>query len=196
MVGSVMQCRVGRIIVMGVAGSGKSTVGALLAERCDVPFVDGDVLHSAASVAKMAAGVPLDDLDRGPWLERTARVLAAHDDVVVACSALKRRYRDVLRGARGVRFVFLDVDGATAEDRVGARTDHFVAIPMVAGQFAALERPQPDERDVLRFDGRPRAIAVLSSIEGRLMLATPGPDPACETVPAERSATGATRSAR
>ena len=98
-----------RVVVMGVAGSGKSTVGAALAAALGVTFVEGDRLHPAANVAKMAGGEPLDDDDRWPWLARVRAALRQEGGVVVACSALARRYRDLLRQADGTRFVFLDV---------------------------------------------------------------------------------------
>lgn len=139
------------VVVMGVAGSGKTTVGTALATALGVEFVDADSLHPAANVAKMAAGRPLDDTDRAPWLAAVAAVLDAADGVVVACSALKRRYRDVLRALPGVRFVFLDLDPSTARDRAERRADHFMGPAMVASQFDALERPD-GEPDVVVVD--------------------------------------------
>lgn len=136
-----------RVVVAGVAGAGKTTVGAALADALGVRFVDGDDLHLPASVAKMAAGEALTDDDRWPWLVRVRRELRA-GDVVVACSALTRGARDLLRGADGVRFVLLDLDAALAADRVAGRAGHFMRPAMVAGQFAALERPDGDEPDV------------------------------------------------
>lgn len=140
-----------RIVVMGVAGSGKTTVGIALAERLAVAFVDADSLHPPVNVAKMAAGHPLDDTDRWPWLERVRDALRRDDGVVIACSALKRRYRDLLREAGGVRFVFLDLDPSTAHDRAEQRTGHYMGAAMVASQFDALERPT-DEPDVVIVD--------------------------------------------
>jgi gluconokinase len=137
---------------MGVTGSGKSTVGRLLARRVHATFVDADDLHPAANVTKMSAGRPLDDADRAPWLRRVRDELAAADAVVVACSALKRDYRDVLREAGGVVFVFLDVGPDVVADRVGGRRGHFMKTDMVASQFADLERPGDDEHDVLLVD--------------------------------------------
>ena len=137
-----------RIVVMGVAGCGKSTVGAALAARLDARFLDADDLHSPASVAKMAAGEPLTDADREPWLHRVADALAADDRIVIACSALRRRYRDVLRTAGGVTFVFLDVSRPEIERRMANRSGHFMGAQMIDSQFAALDRPTPDENDV------------------------------------------------
>ena len=142
------------VVVMGVAGSGKTTVGGALAAALRVEFVDADSLHPAENVAKMAAGRPLDDTDRAPWLAAVAAVLERADGVVVACSALKRRYRDVLRVVPGVRFVFLDLDPATARDRADRRADHFMGSSMITSQFEALERPNRDaEPDVVTVDG-------------------------------------------
>ena len=140
-----------RVVVMGVAGSGKTTVGRAVARVLGLPFVDADSLHPPANVAKMAAGHPLDDHDRGPWLAAVRDTLAASDAVVVACSALRQRYRDVLRAAGGVVFVFLDLDPATATERTEQRTGHYMGPMMVAGQFDALERPD-GEVDVLTID--------------------------------------------
>ena len=141
-----------RVVVTGVSGAGKSTVGSALAAALGVRFVEGDDLHLQASVAKMAAGEPLDDDDRWPWLVRVRRELRA-GPAVVACSGLARRYRDLLRGVGGVRFVHLALDPATAGGRLGSRTGHYMGPGMVDGQFAALEPPEPDEVDVTVLDG-------------------------------------------
>jgi len=141
-----------RIVVMGVAGSGKSTVGAALADALGAAFVDGDALHPRANIEKMAAGEPLTDDDRWPWLGRVRDTLRGAASIVVACSALTRRYRDVLRDAGGVRFVFLDLDPGTAGDRLTHRVDHFMGAKMVTSQFAVLERPAVDETDVVTVD--------------------------------------------
>jgi gluconokinase len=111
------------IVVMGVSGSGKSTVGSGLAQRLRVPFVDADTLHPPANIAKMAAGEPLDDDDRYPWLEHVGRWLADHrDGGVTACSALKRKYRDQLRAhCPGVEFLHLDGSLELISSRVAAR---------------------------------------------------------------------------
>lgn len=133
-----------RIVIAGVAGSGKSTVGAAVAERLGARFVDGDGLHPPANVAKMAAGEPLTDTDRMPWLKRVAEELARSTSVVIACSALRRSYRDVLRRS-GATIVLLTLDEAEARRRVESRGDHFMGPSMVASQFAALEMPTPHE---------------------------------------------------
>ncbi|MFD1543015.1 gluconokinase [Nonomuraea guangzhouensis] len=136
------------IVVMGVTGSGKSTVGAALAERLGVPFADADDFHSPANVAKMSAGTPLDDADRLPWLRSVGVWLAEHaaTGAVTGCSALKRRYRDLLReAAPEVSFLHLDGDVDMIRKRVAGRSGHFMPERLVASQFAALEPLGPDE---------------------------------------------------
>jgi carbohydrate kinase (thermoresistant glucokinase family) len=158
-----------RIVVMGVAGSGKTTVGGALAAELRVEFADADSLHPVENVAKMAAGRPLDDTDRAPWLAAVAGVLEHADGLVVACSALKRRYRDVLRAVPGVRFVFLDLDQSTAHDRAERRTDHFMGAAMITSQFDALERPDEEvEPDVVTVDATEPVDAVVRAAVAQL----------------------------
>jgi gluconokinase len=145
------------VVVMGVAGSGKSTIAAGIAELLSLPFIEGDELHSPLSVAKMKAGVALEDDDRWPWLDRIAARLADKErmplGLVITCSALKRSYRDRVRhGAPGVRFVFLQGPGALIESRLAARTHHFMPSTLLASQLQTLESPGPDEDDVLHAD--------------------------------------------
>lgn len=145
------------IVVMGVAGCGKSTVGAALADQLGVHFVDGDDLHPASNVAKMRSGTPLTDDDRWPWLDAVGTVLAdafAHPDgVVVACSALRRQYRERIRAASPqARFLLLAVSPAVATARLAARGGHFMPASLIASQFATLELPAADERDVTVLD--------------------------------------------
>ena len=136
------------LLLMGVSGSGKTTVGALLAGRLSWPYADADAFHPAANVAKMAAGHPLTDNDRAPWLlsirawidER----LANSEPAVVSCSALQRSYRDVLRRPE-VIFVYLRGTRAEVEPRMIARQGHFFEPAMLDSQFAALEEPAADE---------------------------------------------------
>ncbi len=136
------------IVVMGVAGCGKSTVGKALAERLGLPYAEADDFHPAANVAKMHSGVPLTDEDRAPWLAAIASSLGA-GDVVVSCSALKRVYRDVLRGGNAdVFFVHLVLTPEAATARVSGRAGHFMPSTLVASQFAILEPLQPDENGV------------------------------------------------
>lgn len=138
------------LIVMGVSGSGKSTVAEGLAERLGWPFLEGDTLHPPANVAKMAAGTPLTDDDRWPWLEAIAAWIAAREaegtPSISSCSSLKRAYRDLLRkGAPGVRFVHVAGDQAVLAARLAARQGHFFPARLLASQFATLEPPDPDE---------------------------------------------------
>ncbi len=134
------------ILVMGVSGSGKSTVGARLAETLSLPFVDSDELHSAANRKKMAAGIPLSDQDREPWLDAVAEVLA-RGGVVVACSALRRRYRDRLRmAAPRLRLIYLSGSAALLAQRLAGRSHPFMPAKLLASQLAVLEPPDPDEQ--------------------------------------------------
>ncbi|MFF2028719.1 gluconokinase [Arthrobacter sp. NPDC058192] len=144
------------LVVMGVSGCGKSTVGALLGQRLGMPFFDGDDFHPAANKQKMAAGVPLTDRDREPWLARLGELLAAKADggagvpPIVACSALKRRYRDLLRShAPDIVFVHLAGTEATIGARMDARSHEFMPRALLESQFAALEDLAADEAHVL-----------------------------------------------
>lgn len=134
-----------RIVVMGPSGSGKSLVGAALAARLRARFVDGDDLHPRANVAKMASGTPLDDADRLPWLDAVALVLADQRPVVVACSALRRSYRDRIRATcPDAWFVELVVGATQLRDRV-SRRDHFMPATLLDSQLATLEPLATDE---------------------------------------------------
>ena len=139
------------VIVAGVSGSGKTTVGALLAGRLDWRFADADDFHPAAKVAKMRAGIPLTDADRGPWMRAIAawmdERIARGEDAVVGCSALKRSYRDLLLDGRpAARMVFLAPDREVLARRLAARHGHFFPEQLLSSQFDALEPPAPDER--------------------------------------------------
>ena len=157
-----------RIVVMGVSGSGKTTVGERLASRLDAAFVDADTVHPPANIEKMSAGIPLTDDDRGPWLRRLRDELHAAEPIVVTCSALKRRYRDVLREAGQIVFVFLEVDRDTVRTRVAGRTDHFMPADMIDSQFATLEPPTDDEDDVMFVDAARPVSHVVDVIVDRL----------------------------
>jgi carbohydrate kinase (thermoresistant glucokinase family) len=136
------------VVVMGVSGAGKSTVGIALADLLTVRFVDADALHPPANVAKMAAGTSLTDADRWPWLDLVGAALAdaRESGLVVACSALKRAYRDRLRAAApGVQFVHLDVPRTTLAERVMARPGHFMPPSLLDSQLDILEPLGPDE---------------------------------------------------
>ena len=141
------------LVVMGVAGCGKSSLGQLCAEALGLPLLEGDDFHSASNVAKMRSGTPLSDEDRAAWLDTLAAQLQAHPQgVVLTCSALKRRYRDRLRAATpGLRFVFLELTQDQARERVAARPAHLFPVSLVASQFAALEDPR-QEPGVLPLD--------------------------------------------
>ena len=132
-----------KIVVMGVAGSGKTTLAEALAAALGCPAVEGDQYHSAESRAKMSRGIPLDDTDREPWLLRLGELMAVHEgDLVLSCSALKRRYRDLLRSKEPrLRFAYIDIDEATATARVAGRSGHFFPDTLVKAQFATLESP-------------------------------------------------------
>jgi gluconokinase len=153
------------VIVMGVSGSGKSTVGALLAALLQWEFADADWFHSAANVDKMHAGIALTDEDRWPWLEAIAdwieetRHAGRHG--VLACSALKRCYRDVLRrGRTDVRFAYLKGDEALIARRIAARQEHFMPPALLRSQFGALEEPGANENPiVVGIDAPPGEIA-------------------------------------
>jgi gluconokinase len=149
------------VVVMGVSGSGKSTVGAVLARQLGVPFADADDFHTAEARAKMAAGHPLDDDDRAPWLATLAAWLAGEPGgCVLACSALKRRYRDVLRShAPALCFLHLAGEPAVVTERVGQRREHYMPPSLVQSQYDTLEPLQPDEFGVaLDFTGPPEQI--------------------------------------
>ncbi len=125
-----------RIVVMGPSGCGKSTVGSALAESMGARFIDGDDLHPLTNVEKMAAGIPLDDADRMPWLRTVGATLHGEDRIVIACSALRRRYRDAIREVSpDTFFVELVVDRATLEARLTQRAEHFM--PRIAAGFPA-----------------------------------------------------------
>jgi gluconokinase len=139
------------IVVMGVSGSGKSTVAAVLAGRLGVPFEDADDLHPRENVEKMTRGVPLDDNDRWPWLELIGEWLVAHESGgVIACSALKRRYRDQLRHhCHSVEFLHLEGGRDLIERRQASRPGHFMPASLLTSQFETLEPLAPDERGVV-----------------------------------------------
>jgi carbohydrate kinase (thermoresistant glucokinase family) len=171
-----MSAPINAFVVMGVSGSGKSTIAAMLAGRLGWPFRDADDFHPAANVAKMASGQPLTDEDRAPWLAAISAWIdgqrASGGHAVVACSALKRAYRDVLIGERpDVGLVFLDGTRETIHARMAARADHFMPPALLASQIATLEPPAPEEGALrLAIDAPPEALLArtLAHFSGRL----------------------------
>lgn len=150
------------VVVMGVSGSGKSTIGPLLAQALGGEFAEGDRFHPPANVAKMKGGTPLNDADRMPWLQAMADAIRdwhkAGKTVVLGCSALKHSYRKILRGAApGVRFVWLKGEQALIAERLAARKGHFMPPALLQSQFAALEPPR--EAIVADISASPEAIA-------------------------------------
>ncbi|WP_292043934.1 gluconokinase [Massilia sp. UBA6681] len=140
-------------VVMGVSACGKSDIGARLAQALGAPFIEGDRFHPPENVAKMSAGIPLDDEDRRGWLQalraEIERAWQTEPVVVLSCSALKRAYRDVLRGDGGdVRFVHLHGDRDLIAQRMAARSGHFMPVSLLDSQLRTLEPLQPDERGV------------------------------------------------
>ncbi|MCD9877593.1 gluconokinase [Streptomyces guryensis] len=151
------------VVVMGVAGTGKTTIGPLLAARLGVPYAEGDDFHPQANIDKMSAGVPLDDEDRWPWLDAIGTWAHGRAGLggVVSSSALKRSYRDRLRAAApGVVFVHLTGDRSLIEDRMSHRQGHFMPTALLDSQFATLQPLQPDEAGVaVDVTGSPEEIA-------------------------------------
>jgi gluconokinase len=159
------------VVVMGVCGCGKSTVGEALAKSLQWPFLDADDFHPAANVAKMSAGLPLTDEDRVPWLDRIAdearALLARGGHAVLACSALKQAYRDRLARAGDVRFVHLVGDYDTIASRLAARQHRYMPATLLASQFATLEPPA----DALDIDLREPVDAQVAAIRAAYGLA-------------------------
>lgn len=162
------------LVVMGVAGTGKSTVAGLLAERLNWEFQEGDALHPPANVAKMSSGIPLTDEDRWPWLDAIAAWIKEKtqrgEPGILTCSALKRSYRDRLRGPN-VIFVFLNGSREVIAARMASRADHFMPPALLDSQFAALEPPTADE-NVLKINlaatPAEEVAEVLRALEGRI----------------------------
>jgi len=142
-------------VLMGVCGSGKSTLGFALSQRIQATFIEGDDFHSQQNIAKMSKSIPLDDADRMPWLQAIARRCSTeiqHNNVVITCSALKKSYRNLLREIDGpVKFVHLLGSPDSILQRMAGRTDHFMPETLVSSQFEALESTR-DEADVIEID--------------------------------------------
>lgn len=147
------------LIVMGVVGAGKTTVGSLLAQKLGWQFADADDFHPAANVEKIRRGIPLDDSDRAPWLSALRNAIlhwnAEGQNAVLACSALKRKYRNQL-SVEGVRFVYLEGDFEIIEQRLRSRTGHFASDSILKSQFEDLEKP--DGAITVEIDKSPEAI--------------------------------------
>jgi gluconokinase len=160
------------VVVMGVSGSGKTTVARLLAERLGCAFQDGDDLHPRANVEKMKSGTPLADADRLPWLQAIGRRIDAWRERgeagVVTCSALKRAYRDIIVGDRqNVALVYLKGPQALIHGRLMARTSHFMPVGLLDSQFATLQEPAEDERPIA-VDIGPAPAQIVEEIVRRL----------------------------
>jgi carbohydrate kinase (thermoresistant glucokinase family) len=157
------------IIIMGVCGTGKTTVGEALAERLGCPFLEGDSFHPPANVEKMRAGTPLEDEDRWPWLRELGQAIAEKGEtarpVIATCSALKRSYRDCLRGEIGgeVLFVLLHGDRSLLMQRLQERTHRYMPSSLLDSQLETLERPSPDETS-LALDVRDSASDLVDEI--------------------------------
>jgi gluconokinase len=154
------------IIICGVAGAGKTTIGQLLAQEMEWEFYDADDFHSVANIAKMKSGVPLTDEDRQPWLDKLRELieqcLIARKNAVLACSALKKAYRDCLRVSEGVKFVFLRGNRRDITEQLRQRREHFMNPALLDSQFEDLEEPQPSERALsLELAGSPRDLVEL-----------------------------------
>lgn len=153
------------VVVMGVSGSGKTTISALLAGKLGCQFQEGDDLHPKANVEKMRSGMPLTDADRMPWLHKIAEEIdgwrARGESGVLTCSALKRAYRDVIIGSRSdVILVYLKGSHDLIKQRMAARHEHFMPVALLDSQFATLEEPTPDEHPiVVDVGGRPASVA-------------------------------------
>ncbi|MYV99587.1 gluconokinase [Streptomyces sp. SID3343] len=158
------------VVVMGVSGTGKSTVGRLLADRLSVPYAEADDFHPPANIAKMSAGIPLDDDDRAPWLDAIGAWAHDHADSggVVSCSALKRAYRDRLsRAAPGIVLLHLVGDRALIADRLRRRQGHFMPETLLDSQLATLEPLDPDERGIV-LDIAPGPETIIEQAAARL----------------------------
>jgi gluconokinase len=173
MVASLPRFKCPPLIVMGVSGCGKSSVGEALAAHFGVPFIEGDAMHPPANIAKMTAGTPLNDDDRGPWLDalaqRLRRECETNRGAIASCSSLKKIYRDRLQAIAGVytRFVFLDCARETLERNQAGRQGHFMPKTLLDSQLATLEPPYHETR-AITVDGNQPFTNVIQSILEKL----------------------------
>jgi gluconokinase len=158
------------IVIMGVSGSGKTTVGSLLAGQLGWEFADADDYHSAANIEKMRSGIPLSDADRRPWLDQMRTLIdgwiASGENAVLACSALRAAYRQFLRASDEVRFVYLKGDRNLLSRRLMARPNHYMKEPMLASQISTLEEPV----DAVVVDAREATEHIVAKIRAALLL--------------------------
>ena len=167
------------VVVMGVCGSGKSTVASMLGARLDLPFLDGDDIHPQTNVDKMSRGIPLTDEDRWPWLSVLGSAMRTAADaqggVIATCSALKRIYRTRLSDAVGLPMLYVLLDGSrgTLLERMQARKDHYMPPSLLDSQLAILERPGPDE-PALTLSIEPAADAIVDDLQSSLIAFTGG----------------------
>jgi gluconokinase len=160
------------ILLMGVSGSGKTTVGRLLASQLGWEFADGDDYHPAANIEKMRSGIPLTDAERAPWIETLQALIAgwvsAQRNAILACSALKRTYREILRFGQDVKVVYLKGTPQLLQQRLHARVGHFMTERMIQSQLATLEEPQDEDAIVVDIDQSP--VGIVAEIRARLGL--------------------------
>lgn len=161
------------MVIMGVSASGKTTIGEALALKNNFLFIDGDNLHSASNVEKMKAGVALTDADRDGWFVNIINVaneqLAINKTVVIACSALKKKYRNILRaGIKNLLFVYLKITFEQALEQATKRKDHFMPVALLKSQFEILEEPQSDEEDIITIIPGSTVEATLSAVNIQL----------------------------
>jgi len=164
------------LVVMGVSGSGKSTIARTLARKLKLKYVDADAFHSEANIQKMSSGLPLTDQDREPWLGSIATAMkgwiATDENVALACSALKKQYREILLvDKNNVRFIYLRGSFELFESRMAKRTKHFMKSQMLKSQFEALE--EPDDSEAIICDARKPVSEIVSSVISRLRGRTP-----------------------
>jgi gluconokinase len=159
------------VIIMGTTGAGKTTIGTMLAAQLNWQFADADAFHPPANIEKMSRGIPLNDADRAPWLEALRKVIlewiAVGKNIVLACSALKRAYREVLRASPEVKIIYLKGNFALFAERIRHRHGHFAGEGILVGQFADLEEPA----DAITIDAAQSPEAIVAEIRNRLALA-------------------------